>query len=245
MGINYCGKTDIGLKRATNQDCFRAELLDENMLLMLVCDGMGGAAGGSEASSLAADTFVKYVKLHIESSKKNEYLKMLEEALKEANAAVHEKSKSEDELEGMGTTLVCALYDSESYYCLWVGDSRIYAVTKNGIDQISHDHSFVQSLIDNGSITKDEAKNHPNRNIITKAVGTDSTVQPDVAKMNADNFLGILLCSDGLCGYVAEDVINSVCAESIEVAECCEKLVNLANEAGGLDNITVVIHKKQ
>lgn len=245
MGTNYFGITDIGMKRKTNQDCFKMAEIDDNLVLLVVCDGMGGAAGGSEASNLAAETFVGYVQKHINPENKKDYLRIFESALGEANAAVCRKASGERTLEGMGTTLVAALYDGNSYYCLWVGDSRIYALTKDGLVQISHDHSFVQTLVDNGSITKQEAKNHPNRNIITKAVGTDEHISCDVCKIDADDFDGVLLCSDGLCGYVDENDIYNICANETEVEKCCEKLVRKANDNGGPDNITVIIHRKQ
>ena len=175
---------------------------------------------------------------------KETYLAVLEKALEKANKSVSDKAKSSKELDGMGTTLVSAIFDGESYYCLWVGDSRIYAITSNGLLQISHDHSFVQTLIDNGSITPDEAKVHPNRNIITKAVGTDSNISGDVSKLNAGSIRGLMLCSDGLCGYVDEDEIAKVCLGEDDAQRCCERLVDIANDAGGPDNITVVVHKK-
>lgn len=245
MGMNFFGKTDIGLKRETNQDCYRILELEGGLVLMVVCDGMGGVAGGSEASNLAADTFTEYLKSHIKADNKSDYLTAFEAALYEANIAVCKKSKQDRALDGMGTTLVCALYDGSSYYCLWVGDSRIYAVTDGGLCQISHDHSFVQTLVDNGSITKEDAKTHPNRNIITKAVGTDELISCDVCKIDAEHFEGVLLCSDGLCGYVEENDIFEICLEETDTERCCERLVKRANDNGGTDNITVIIHKKQ
>ena len=244
MGINLGGLTDIGRKRKNNQDCFFIREFEEDFVLMIVCDGMGGAAGGSEASRLAADTFAAHVESNIKRGNTEEYLSILENALDAANKSVVEKAKSEKELEGMGTTIVCAIFDKDTYYCLWVGDSRIYAITADGIMQISHDHSFVQTLVDNGSITAEEALTHPNRNIITKAVGTEASINADVARTDSVNINGLLLCSDGLCGYVPEDVISGMCLEKQNADECCEVLVALANEAGGYDNITVVVHKK-
>ena len=137
------------------------------------------------------------------------------------------------------------MYDGERYYCIWVGDSRIYAVDNSGICQISHDHSFVQNLLDSGRITKEEAKQHPNRNIITKAVGIDDEISGDVCTLTAENVRGIMLCSDGLCGYVPEDVIAATLNEKENIEECCKELVKLANDNGGFDNITVAVHRKQ
>lgn len=244
MGFNIGGKTDVGQKRQNNQDCFLVKELGEELILMTVCDGMGGAAGGSEASTTAAQEFANYVEQQLVYGEKETYLAVLEKALEKANKSVSDKAKSSKELDGMGTTLVSAIFDGESYYCLWVGDSRIYAITSNGLLQISHDHSFVQTLIDNGSITPDEAKVHPNRNIITKAVGTDSNISGDVSKLNAGSIRGLMLCSDGLCGYVDEDEIAKVCLGEDDAQRCCERLVDIANDAGGPDNITVVVHKK-
>ena len=245
MGINCYGITDVGLKRSNNQDCFEICETLGGLVLMVVCDGMGGAAGGSEASTLAMTTFISYAKEHLDKVAKEEYLDVLQSALYDANKFVCEKAKNSKELEGMGTTLVCAAYDGESYYCIWVGDSRIYALDDGGICQISHDHSFVQNLIDSGRITKDEAKQHPNRNIITKAVGIDKEISGDVCRFSAENVKGVLLCSDGLCGYVPEDVIEETLNAKENIEECCAELVKLANESGGLDNITVAVHRKQ
>lgn len=244
MGINFYGKTDVGLKRETNQDCFVIENITENVLLMIVCDGMGGANGGSEASSLAAKSFSDYVKENFENTDKYEYTVLLTKALEKANEKVLEKASSGKEYEGMGTTLVCALYDGESYNCLWVGDSRIYVFRTEGVVQISHDHSFVQSLVDSGNITTEEAKTHPNRNIITKAVGIENGVAGDVCRLSAEEFDGLLLCTDGLCGYVEEKDIYEALRTKKDAAECCEKLVELANKSGGNDNVTVVVHRK-
>lgn len=242
MAINCKGKTDIGQRRETNQDYFRIEELSENLLLMVVCDGMGGAVGGSEASSIATNGFVDYVKENIDNV--THYGELMLCALKKANDDVCDKAQSTSGLEGMGTTLVAAIYDGEKYTCVWIGDSRIYALTDDGLLQISHDHSYVQTLIDSGNITQEEAKIHPNRNIITKAVGTDRTLEGDVCVMDAEKINGLLLCSDGLCGYVEEKAIESVCSNEQDTEKCVEKLVQMANDAGGPDNITVIVHRK-
>lgn len=245
MGTNYCGKTDVGLKRETNQDCFVIENITEDVLLMIVCDGMGGANAGSEASNIAAKSFSEYVRENFKDVGEYAYAGLLTEALNAANEKVLEKATSGKEYEGMGTTLVCALYDGESYNCLWVGDSRIYAFRTEGVVQISHDHSFVQSLVDSGNITPQEAKLHPNRNIITKAVGIENGVGGDVCRLSAQEFDGLLLCTDGLCGYVEEKDIYEALRTKRDTAECCEKLVELANENGGNDNITAIVHRNK
>lgn len=243
MIFNSSGKTDIGKKRETNQDFFVIDRVSEEYLLMVVCDGMGGAVGGSEASSIAATAFLEYVKNNINSAECKSAL--LLEAQNYANGAVCDKAESVSELDGMGTTLVAALYDGKTYTLLWVGDSRIYAITNDGIRQLSHDHSFVQSLIDNGSISLEEAKYHPNRNIITKAIGTDRGIEGDVSEMSDENLEGLLLCSDGLCGYVDEETISQICVSEKDTSRCVDALVDKANDEGGHDNITVIVHRKQ
>ena len=242
MGMNIGGKTDKGLKRDTNQDFFRIDELSDGRLLMVVCDGMGGVVGGSEASSVAATTFCEYARDNAESTADD--AELLLNAGVFANDAVCDKAQNEEELEGMGTTLVAALYDKEKYTFLWIGDSRIYAFNNCGMKQISHDHSFVQALIDSGNISVEEAKNHPNRNIITKAIGSVRGLTGDVSVMSAENVKGVLLCSDGLCGYVDEDLIEKVCLREKDAVMCTENLVDMAIDCGGTDNITVVVHMK-
>ena len=243
MVKNFCGKTDVGLKRNNNQDCFGICEINDDAVLMVVCDGMGGAAGGSEASTLACDVFTEHVRENFAASDCKS--KLLLEAQMKANEAVCEKAEKVSGLDGMGTTIVAALYDGKKYTCLWVGDSRIYALTKGAIKQISHDHSFVQALVDSGNITSEEAKTHPNRNIITKAIGTMKDVEGDVCEFPDSELDGILLCSDGLCGYVEEERICDICNNEGDACKCVEKLVLAANAAGGSDNITVIVHKKK
>ena len=242
MLLDCKGKSDIGNKRQTNQDYFIIEEMSDNCILMVVCDGMGGVVGGSEASSIAASVFAEYVKTNIRDGVCRSQI--LIDAQKKANDAVCDKSEKDSELEGMGTTLAAALYENGKYNCLWVGDSRIYAITNNGIKQLSHDHSFVQTLIDSGNLTNEEAKSHPNRNIITKAIGTERGLVGDICEISDEGLDGILLCSDGLCGYVEEEQMANICLSYQSAQDCSEKLVSAANDAGGYDNITVIIHKK-
>ena len=154
------------------------------------------------ASTLAQTTFDECIEQNIAGCDTSHILSLMQTALEKANSAVYDKADEEILLQGMGTTLVSCLCDGEKYYCITVGDSRIYALTQNEVIQISHDHSFVQSLIDSGAITEEEAKTHPNRNIITRAVGTDEEISGDVFAVDCDAVKGLLLCSDGLCGYL-------------------------------------------
>ena len=244
MDFNIFGLTDIGRKREANEDNFAVvNFKEEGLSLAVVCDGMGGAKGGKTASSLCAESFCNVIEKRIGQTAKENYAELMVQALEEANRNVFELSLNRKDLSGMGTTLVACIADGEKYYCISVGDSRIYVFGDSGLLQISHDHSFVQTLIDSGQITEEQAATHPNRNIITKAVGIANEVQPDVFCFDRENVKGILLCSDGLCGYVPENDILSVCLEERDVKVCAEKLVSLANANGGIDNITVVVQK--
>jgi protein phosphatase len=201
---------------------------------------MGGAAGGSLASSTAANAFSEYVLENIQTYK-DDICTLLSDALASANGCVYEKAQADRELSGMGTTICAVLALGEKLYCLSVGDSRIYLLKNGRMTRLSHDHSYVQTLVDAGQITEEEARNHPNRNIITKAVGTENSVDGDVFVLDETCADKILICSDGLCGYVddvkTEEIINNCrnCEEAVNA------LVDKANEAGGFDNITAVI----
>ena len=243
MALIFAGQTDVGKQRHNNQDNFCISELDGGYVLCTVCDGMGGANGGKTASTLAQTAFDNYIRDNINSCEKSEYLSLMQKALSEANSVIFNAAKTDAELHGMGTTLVSCLCDGEKYYCIAVGDSRIYAITNNAVEQISHDHSYVQSLIDSGAITKEEARTHPNRNIITKAVGTDSEIQGDVFTVECSLVKGLMLCSDGLCGYIAHDEIEKICLENNEPSKCVSLLVQQANTESGADNITAVVIK--
>ncbi len=245
MELAYFGQTDVGRKRDNNQDFFGTKQLSDNSILCTVCDGMGGANGGSTASSLAVEIFTAGVQDGIAKCENDvQVLCLMQSALEKANAEIFRKSKEDSSLSGMGTTLVSCLCRNEKYYCIAVGDSRIYAITSKGLKQLSHDHSYVQSLIDSGAITETEAKTHPNRNIITRAVGTSDLIEGDVFSIDEANTDGLLLCSDGLCGYVAHDDMEKICLESKDAEMCAKKLVAKANSESGADNITAVVVRK-
>ncbi len=245
MPIVYAGKTDVGKKRDSNQDNFSIKNLSDELVLCTVCDGMGGANGGSTASVLAQSVFDEYVEKRIDEIRTNpeKIPEILQAALDKANEAVFSRSEKEAVLQGMGTTLVSCLCDGKKYYCITVGDSRIYAIGKKSVNQLSHDHSYVQRLVDSGAITADEARVHPNRNIITKAVGTEKGIVGDVFTADAASICGLLLCSDGLCGYLDHKKIEKICLENKEPEKCAAALVEAANFESGADNITAVVIK--
>ena len=246
------GKTDVGLKRRSNQDSF-AVLEKGSYALAVVCDGVGGANGGETASDTAIRVFCQSVRSSLKSpdafSDARGVEDILSQAVSEANAEVFRKAQEDPELEGMGTTLVAALLHGPDVFVVNVGDSRLYALEKNGsLRQVTVDHSFVQYLIDRGLISPEEAKTHPNRNIILRSLGNTEEVQPDIFRLQKGEFRQLLLCSDGLYNMIEPNVLYAVASGTDggrkrpprprkRVAE----LIRLANRGGGVDNITAVL----
>ena len=245
----YYGKTDVGLVRSENQDTFgyleiNLKCMEKNAFLAVVCDGMGGAAGGKTASTEACDSFTKYVVRQIEafaedlSSPSNiPFEKILRDGVKVANKSLLAIAAQSDEYKGMGTTLVAALCVGDTLYCVNIGDSRAYIINNGEITQLSHDHSYVQMLVDNKEITEDEAMFHPEKNVILKAVGVSATAEPDVFTANMPD--GIILCSDGLSNMVTKEAMLSAMLDSDSTEKAVDSLVDAAIAAGGPDNITV------
>ncbi len=248
--MKYYGKTDVGLVRDNNQDYFLIEKIDtceREYTLTVVCDGMGGANGGNIASRTACETFVAEVKKVLCDAENRAQVEILmESAAQKANSAVYELALYDKTLQGMGTTLCAVLTDSKALYAISVGDSRFYIFAGGKIHQISHDHSYVQTLIDSGAITKEESKTHPNKNIITRAVGTEKTVECDLFLLDitAMPFEGFLLCSDGLTNFVSDSELNALFLQYTTVDEFVEAGIQKAKEAGGGDNITAAAGKK-
>lgn len=252
--MKYYGITDCGMVRSENQDSFgcteiKLKCTGEALLLSAVCDGMGGAAGGSLASRCALDSFMKYVLRQIEAYGEDisnpdniPFEKILGDGAKFANKAVLAESTANPEYDGMGTTLVAMLYAGDSLYVVNIGDSRMYALCGSDLVQITHDHSFVQSLVDNGTITKEQARTHPEKNIILQAVGTGANVKPDIFTLKGLPDAA-LLCSDGLSNMLPDSEICEILTGDKDCESIAKKLVEKANTAGGTDNITVFVSK--
>ena len=236
-------KTDIGKVREINQDYYYTS--DENSVpkLCILADGMGGYKGGEIASKLAVESAKKYIENNFSNnfSEKEEILKLIGNAVEYANMVVYEKSKEIKELEGMGTTLeVCLIYNNKAYIG-HIGDSRIYRIRKNFIRKLTQDHSYVQKLVKDGTITKEEAEVHPKKNMLMKALGCNAFVEPDVSVKGFLRDDIILMTSDGLTNMVKQEDLFRIATGNIEKAPI--KLVDLANENGGLDNITAIVIK--
>ena len=242
--IKAYAKTDIGKVREMNQDDYHiSNSLDEVQLYMLA-DGMGGYKGGEVASCLATKTALSYIQSNFEKTikEKEEILKLIKSSMEYANMVVYEKSKEDKELEGMGTTLeVCLIYNNKAYIG-HVGDSRVYRIRKEFIRKLTRDHSYVEKLVKDGTITEEEAMHHPKKNMLTKALGCTAFVDPDVTVKGFMKDDIILMCSDGLTNMVNEDEIYQLIKQDYKVAT--NKLIEKANENGGYDNITAILIKE-
>ncbi len=233
--------TDVGLKRSTNQDSFYAGEFDNGVAFAVVCDGMGGANAGNVASEKAASIISDYiVKSYSFKMNAGAIETMLRAAVVSANSEIYNLSKTNDEYVGMGTTVVAALCVENLVHIVHVGDSRAYLIGKDEITQLTVDHSVVQSMVESGEIDQEEAKNHPNKNIITRAVGAREDILCDYTMaIKPDNFV-LVICTDGLSNFVDDKKILET-VQNTDKNICAEELVKLANNGGGNDNITVVL----
>lgn len=233
-------KTDIGKAREINQDYYSIPKSDQDLQLFILADGMGGYNGGEVASSLATQAAKSYIEDNFTKVEhtKEAILILIKNAIEYSNKVVFEKSKSVPELEGMGTTLdICFIYNNKIYIG-HVGDSRVYRIRGELIRKLTKDHSYVQQLVEDGKITREEANHHPKKNMLTKALGCTAYVEPDIRARNLEPGDILVMCSDGLTNMVEEKEIYQKVKENPETAP--QTLVNLANNAGGYDNITVI-----
>jgi len=234
--------TDVGKVRQMNQDYFNVSE-EANYSLYILADGMGGYTGGEIASKLATECVADYIKENFDSTGKNkeEILELIRSTMEFANNVVFDKAKHEMNLEQMGTTLeICLIYNNRAYIG-HIGDSRIYRIRKDIIRKLTTDHSYVQKLVKDGTITKEEADHHPKKNMLMKALGCEPIIEPDVMVKGFLKNDIILMCSDGLTNMVDEQKIYNVVTNNFENG--AKELINLANQNGGYDNITIITIK--
>lgn len=232
-------KIDIGKERSSNQDAFFAGEISQDIAFAVVCDGMGGANAGEVASQTAVKTISEYI---INSYRKKitirDFVKILRNALISANITLYEMAAKDEELKGMGTTAVVVVVKGNEVAIAHVGDSRIYLVNDK-ITQLTRDHSIVQTLIESGEISPEDAALHPRKNVITRALGVEEDVAVDTSELVLSDNDTLLLCTDGLTNFLAvEDILKTF--KENDIALVPEKLVELANAGGGGDNITAV-----
>ena len=241
------GISDIGLSRKENQDKIYLFDDDKNIKYFIVADGMGGVNGGEIASTAAIETIKSYIDENIYNiePEKEQIEDLIRQAIIKANKFIYQKSIREKEYKGMGTTVVLAIIYRNRVYIGHVGDSRIYRIRNNIIRQLTKDHSYVQALLDEGTITRKEALNHPQRNILLKVVGCEKDIEPDIIVKGFVKNDILLMCTDGLTNMIPSKEIYEIVLEGKDdLKNTCNKLVNIANENGGYDNISVILISK-
>ena len=240
--MQHWALTDRGCVRSQNQDTYKTEQLDKNTLLCVVCDGMGGAKSGNVASQMAAEVFVQEIQRSwMTGMSKERTSQIMQAAVRQANTTVFEQSRQFEEFQGMGTTLVAALIQGKLATVVNVGDSRAYKVDRDGIRQITKDHSMVQLMVDRGELTPEMAKTYPGKNLITRAVGTESTVVTDVFQLEVEKDDCLLLCSDGMSNMMDDQEILFEVVHGVNKEGCCQRLLDIAMGRGAPDNVTSVL----
>ena len=239
--MNVWTITDIGAVRSQNQDACRAKIIDDQALLV-VCDGMGGARAGNVASELAVGAFCDAVLERLADPDRTEdFFTLLNEAVSLANRVVCHRSLGDSDCMGMGTTLVAALIKDEKVYAVNVGDSRAYMISDEGIRQITRDHSLVEDMVQRGEITPEQARNHPQKNLITRALGAGEQVAADIFEEPAVPGSYLLLCSDGLTNVMTDQEILYEVLHGGEPSECCKRMLETVLQRGAPDNMTAVL----
>lgn len=233
--------SDVGKAREINEDYFYVSYPDDEIQLFILADGMGGYNGGEIASKLAVTTAKNYIMTNYDKTEKDKdsLLELVKSSSQYANMVVYEKAQSNPELTSMGTTLdICLIYQNKAFIS-HVGDSRIYRIRKEFVRKITKDHSYVQQLVDEGKITKEESMQHPKKNMLMKAVGVTTFIEPDslIKGFVKDDI--ILMCSDGLTNMISEEEIYKIIKEN--PTDATKLLVQRANDLGGADNITAII----
>ncbi|PMB22928.1 Stp1/IreP family PP2C-type Ser/Thr phosphatase [Fischerella thermalis] len=237
MKLRFTGISDPGLIRSNNQDAY---YIDPEGRFFIVADGMGGHAGGEQASQIAACEVKKYLLDNWDSSKTSAQL--LEDALWQANQAILQDQESHPERSDMGTTAVVVIFrPGEPPWCAHVGDSRLYRFRDSQLQQITEDHTWVARAIKMGDITPDEARIHPFRHVLSRCLGREDLHQIDLQQLDVKSGDRLLLCSDGLTEELVDEKIASYLQESLLVEKTAIDLVEAAKKEGGHDNITVVI----
>ena len=240
--MQYWGITDPGCTRTQNQDAFQVEKLGRNTLLCIVCDGMGGAKSGNVASTLAVDVFVQEVKrtwvsgMDLEKSDQ-----MLQNAVKLANFTVYDQAQQFEEFSGMGTTLGAALIHGKYATVVNIGDSRAYSIKPDGVHQLTVDHSLVQMMISRGELTPEQARTYPGKNLITRAIGTESAVECDIYHRKLETGECLLLCTDGLSNMVDPQEILFEIVHGDNKQSSCSQLLQIAKNRGAPDNVTCLL----
>ena len=245
--MNGWGITDKGAVRPQNQDFYAMDLVPgRDIALCVVCDGMGGAKAGNVASSIAGEGFMDYMKnALIQVNEIAELSGLIRRATSYSNSMVYEVAKTSADFFGMGTTLVGVLIVGDYASVINVGDSRAYRITPDGIFQVTKDHSLVEDMIDRGELKREDASHHPDKNLITRALGVEFSVLCDLFELKFVKGEYLLLCTDGLTNFVSDEEILNIINSAEDKSECCKLLLDKALAAGSTDNITAVLLEKE
>lgn len=247
----FGARSDKGMVREINEDSFNVIAGSQGQpCTFIIADGMGGHNSGEVASKMAVDFISNYlyqtpelISLQNDASCENKISAAIQELILRANAEVFSKSQQYPENKGMGTTLIVAVMREDNLYIGHVGDSRLYLITGDHIERITTDHSFIEELIKNGSLKREEAENHPKKNLITRAIGCSSDLEVDTYECGLNKNDILVLCTDGLTNMLDEEEIKNVVLGSESLESACDELIRRANEKGGEDNITVIVAK--
>jgi Serine/threonine protein phosphatase len=239
--VKLFGSTDIGLVRSDNQDRFACLVLSPTLACAILCDGMGGEKGGSIAAEIAVQHAKEMLERDLSEGMSELTVRAISlSAISGANALIYDMAQKQPDLGGMGTTMIIAVADGEKLWISYVGDSRVYRVTEQANIQLTRDHTVVQMLVDIGEITPEDARSHPQRHYITRAVGVAPSIEPDFLTETLQPGDKILLCSDGLYLYWGDTALNPLLADCVRRCSA-QPLIDLANIGGGGDNITAVV----
>ena len=241
--MKYTIESDIGRKRTINEDRVTFVERSDNLKLAVLADGMGGHNAGDVASEMAIVEFENYFKQAEVSIFENKETskKWLLDAVSDLNYKMYQYSLLHEGCQGMGTTLIVVLIYHHELIFSHVGDSRVYTFTNEEATLVTRDHSYVNMLLELGQINEEEAREHPRKNAIIKAIGTESTVEPDLYELQVTKPMDVLVCSDGLSNKLTEGEMAAILALSLPVEEKGKKLIHLANASGGEDNISLVL----
>ena len=235
------GVTDRGVVRQQNQDAYAVKVLEDGRVIALVCDGMGGARAGNVASTMAVERFMEEF---LKPGQDGPDEERMGQAASAANQAVYDRSVHDAECAGMGTTLVAALAGEREAVILNEGDSRCYHINRDGIILVTRDHSLVEDLVERGELTREQARTHPHKNLITRALGAEPVLMADCFRQPMAEGDRLLLCSDGLSNVVNEQEMLYEVIHGGKDEECCRRLLDIALSRGAPDNVTAVLVKR-
>lgn len=238
--MNLWGITDRGVVREENQDAYALLHLSQGQQLAVVCDGMGGARAGNVASTMAVEAFSNVFTALWDAGERSAQV-LMQTAASKANEAVHHRAMTDSACRGMGTTMVAVYLDGSCAMVLNEGDSRAYLITPDSISQVTQDHSLVEDLVRRGELTPEQARIHPNKNLITRALGSEIALHADLFELDVKAGQFFLLCSDGLSNVVSEQEMLYEILHGGPVEQCCDRLLEIAIKRGAPDNVTVVL----